>query len=90
MADFEENSEIKAIADAIEDQFYTHQTSRLDIILLPFSETVGIFYVIYTVEFVDVTNIGSVGIEKGIYYYDKEKKTLKIQVGRFEKVINLS
>ncbi|QJF12352.1 hypothetical protein QIT29_gp06 [Metallosphaera rod-shaped virus 1] len=90
MSAIEEDPELNAIADAIENQFYRHHTSRIDVILLPISDSMGIFYVTYTIEYVDITNIASVGLEKGIYYYNKETKTLKIQIGRFEKQINLS
>ncbi|QJF12283.1 hypothetical protein QIT30_gp07 [Saccharolobus solfataricus rod-shaped virus 1] len=87
---YDENPDMEAIKNAIENLFWRHQTSRLDIILLPISEGLGIFYVIYTVEYTYITNIGSIGLEKGIYYYDKENKIIKIQIGKFEKMVPLS
>lgn len=85
-----EEGDLEKISEIIREQFYVSHTSRIDIILLPISGNMGIFYVIYTVEYIDITNIGSVGLEKGLYYYDKEKKILKIQIGKFEKTIPLS
>ncbi|ALG96879.1 hypothetical protein AZ268_gp11 [Acidianus rod-shaped virus 2] len=90
MSLLEENPDLNTIKDAIENQFYRYHTSRLDVVLLPISDNMGIFYTIYTIEYADIENIASVGLEKGVYYFNKETKSLKIQIGRFEKQINLS
>ncbi|MCY0851080.1 hypothetical protein [Sulfuracidifex metallicus] len=81
--------DLKQVQKTIESQFISYPASRTDVVLFPLDDLNGMFFVIYTVEYVDTTDIASIKIAEGRYIIFPEKNALFLNIGNTTKTIKL-